>query len=111
MSRPSVQVVACDLSPTCLHRVKTTAEQRQYTGDITAYRRDNGQVRLVVRPGPLRASQFVLDQGDPEYVSRAEDLVTFHSVEEDDERRSYRYRVVGGEPGPEGGWVFLEPIS
>lgn len=82
-----------------------------WTGEITGYRRDDGAVRLEVRPGPVKMTQTVLDQAEPEWLSRCEDLVTFHSVESDGSRRSYRYRIVGTDAsGPEGGWVLTEPV-
>jgi len=82
----------------------------RYTGDIAAIRRADGSVRMAVTPGPLRATRLVLEQAEPEVISRAEDLVTFHSVEDDGSRNAYRYRATGEESGPEGGWVLLEPV-
>lgn len=83
----------------------------RYTGDITAYRCDDGRVRLAVTPGPLRVTRQVLDEADPAVVSRDGDVVTFHSVEDDGTRRSYRYRITGGEDGPERGWLLCEPAE
>lgn len=81
-------------------------------GDITAYRRDDGTVRLVVSLGALRVTHAVVEQADPEWLSRAEDVLTFHSLEDDGSRRAYRYRIVGSEPGViEGGWLLCEPIA
>lgn len=82
------------------------------TGDITATRRQDGSVRLDVIPGTLRVTRLVVEQADPEYLNRHENLITFHSVEDDGSCRSYRYRVEDYEPGEfEGGWIQLEPVA
>ena len=83
----------------------------RFTGDIAATRRQDGSVHLAVRPGPLRVTALVVEQADPQFVSQAEDLITFHSVEADGTRRSYRYRIVGTEPGPAGGWLQCDPVD
>jgi hypothetical protein len=82
-----------------------------WPGNINAYRRDDGTVRLDVTPGALRVTRGLIDQADPEWLSWAGDLVTFHSVEPGGVRRAYRYRIVGSAPGPEGGWLLTVPVE
>lgn len=80
----------------------------RFDGDLRAWRRDDGTVRLeLVNPGPLRISRELLDQAEAEWLSRAEDVITFHSLEDDGSRRAYRYRIVGGR----GEWVLTEPVD
>jgi hypothetical protein len=82
------------------------------TGDIEAYRCDDGTVRLVVTPGPIRITKAALDQAAPEWLTRAENILIFCSREADGLRRSYRYRITGEEPsGFEGGFVSAEPVD
>lgn len=82
-----------------------------YTGNLAAVRREDGTVRItVMTPGPMRVTRLVVEQGDPEWISRAGDLLTFHSAEDDGSRKAYRYRIVGEEAGPEGGWLLCEPL-
>lgn len=79
-------------------------------GDIAAYRRTDGSVRLEVTPGPLRVTRLVVEQADPQWLSCDEGVLTFCGIEDDGSRQSYSYRVVGDEPGPEGGWLLCEPL-
>jgi hypothetical protein len=83
-----------------------------YVGDLVAYRRDDGSVRLALtNPGPLRVTRGVVEQAEPEWVSRTEDLLTFHGVDDDGAHQAYRYRIVGEEHGDiEGGWLLCEPL-
>lgn len=82
-----------------------------YTGNLAVTRRLDGAVHIMVMtPGPMRVTQLVVDQAEPEYLSRVEDVLTFHSTEEDGSSRAYRYRIVGNEAGPEGGWLLCEPL-
>lgn len=83
-----------------------------YTGELTAYRQADGRIRLErSNDGPMRVSQALADQAEPELVSRVEDVLTFHGVDGLGEPVSYRYRIVGAESdGPEGGWLRCEPL-
>lgn len=82
----------------------------RFVGDITATRRADGSIRLQVAEGPLRVSRELLEHADPEFVSQAEDVITFHGIADDGTHQAYRYRVVGSEAGPEGGWLLCEPV-
>jgi hypothetical protein len=82
-----------------------------FTGDIGAYRLDDGRIRLDVTPGSLRVSRLLVDQADREFLARDGDVLTFRGVDEAGEPVTYRYGVTGNAPGLEGGWLLCEPLS
>lgn len=79
----------------------------RYVGDINATVHPQGRVALSVTPGPLRVSRLVLSDAHPEFLTQDHDLVTFHDTLDG---KDYPYRIVGDEPGPEGGWLLCEPL-
>jgi len=82
-----------------------------FAGDITAYRRADGTVRLDVNPGVLRLSFSLLAAADPRWLEIRDGLIIFRGVENDGRPQVVVYRPAGVEPGPEGGWLVCEPVT
>lgn len=85
----------------------------RFIGALSATRLPGDLIRLnMLIPGPMRVTRAVIEQGDPEYVERVDDTVTFRGVNSQGEQVAYGYRIVGSdESGPEGGWLLCEPLT
>jgi len=80
-------------------------------GSITAFRREDGTVRLDVDPGVLKVSFGLLAGADPTWLEIRDGLVVFRGVDDDGRQQAVVYRPAGVEPGPEGGWLVCDPVS
>jgi hypothetical protein len=83
-------------------------------GSVTAVKRDDGTVRLSVKPGMLKISFGLLvqaAQADPEWLGIRDGLVIFRGVEDDGRQQVLVYRPTGVEQGPEGGWLVCDPVG
>lgn len=85
----------------------------RFIGEISATRLPGDLIRLnMLMPGPLRVTRAVVDQGDPRFVERVDDTLTFRGMNARDEQVAYSYRIVGSDDsGPEGGWLLCEPLA
>lgn len=85
----------------------------RYTGNITAYLRADGSVRLDVTPGPLRISgklAAMAAEGEHHAMDLEDGIVTFRGHADDGTPQVFRYRTVGQEAdGPEDGLLLCEP--